>query len=97
MSDPPRKSGNYWSRVAAGNCGVCDKPRGPRGTTRLCERHAKKARKKMAERRARIRRKGKCPECGKRLVDGKCIDPGHRLENAVNNSNYRARHRGRVM
>jgi hypothetical protein len=35
-------SGNYWSRVAAGLCGICGRERGPKGTTRLCPRHAKK-------------------------------------------------------
>jgi hypothetical protein len=87
-------SGNYWSRVAAGLCGICGRERGPKGTTRLCPRHAKKARKKRAAWRARLRAKGVCPECSKKLVDGKCVDSSHRLENAINSARYRARHRG---
>lgn len=95
MPQRSRKSpkGNYWTRVAAGNCGFCNRPRGATGTTRLCAKCARRMRKKVAARRARIRAWGKCPECGARLQGGKCDNSTHRLDNALNNASYRARHR----
>lgn len=93
MTHSSRTGKNYWTRVAEGNCGLCGSPRGADGTTRLCAKDARKQRRKVASRRARLRSQGKCPECGARLVAGKCPSSAHRLDNAMHNRNYRARHR----
>jgi hypothetical protein len=91
MTHSSRTGTNYWTRVAAGNCGMCGRPRGADGTTRLCAKDARRMRKKIADRRARLRAEGKCPECGAMLRDGRCQNSWHRLDNAINNANYRAR------
>lgn len=97
MTHSSRTGINYWTRVKEGNCGKCGRPRGTKGTTRLCEEHARKAAKKQDERRDLLRAKGKCPTCAEKLQPGEKACRVHKLKDAVNSANYRERVRRRVM